>query len=130
MEEIEEEHTLVISPKRKDVYRVMADVFEQPAHGSSDIIVDCVRSRFEPWQGRYFDLPFLVRLRLTGVRVTPGGHGLYERLDVDSGRISRGGEYDVRVLQREAIYKSYGSSRLLTQSIIVVFWPSWYRPAF
>ena len=29
MEEIEEELTLVISPRRKDVYRVMADVFEQ-----------------------------------------------------------------------------------------------------
>ena len=37
---------------------------------------------------------------------------------------------DVRVLQREAIYKSYGSGRLLSQSTIVVFWPSWYRPAF
>ena len=36
----------------------------------------------------------------------------------------------VRVLQREAIYKSYGSGRLLSQSTIVVFWPSWYRPAF
>ena len=36
----------------------------------------------------------------------------------------------VRVLQREAMYKSYGSGRLLSQSTIVVFWPSWYRPAF
>ena len=32
--------------------------------------------------------------------------------------------------EREALYKSHGTGQLLTQSTIVVFWPSWYRPAF
>ena len=32
--------------------------------------------------------------------------------------------------EREVLYKSHGSGRLLTQSTIMVFWPSWYRPAF
>jgi hypothetical protein len=35
----------------------------------------------------------------------------------------------VRVLQKEVLYKSHGTGRLLTQSTVVVFWPSWYRPA-
>ena len=30
---------------------------------------------------------------------------------------------------RGALYRSHESGRLLTQSNIVVFWPSWYRPA-
>jgi len=42
MEEIEEELTLVISPRRKDVYRVMADVFEQRENLNTE-----ERSRFD-----------------------------------------------------------------------------------
>ena len=57
--------------------------------------------------------------QLTGV-VGSRHHLSNDRLLIDS----------VRVLQREALYKSHGSGRLLTQSTVVVFWPSWYRPAF
>ena len=49
---------------------------------------------------------------------------------VEEGKLSHQIAQSVRVLQREAIYKSYGSSRLLTQSTIGVFWPSWYGLAF
>lgn len=41
-EEMKEQHTLVISPKRKDVYRAMADVFEQREHLNTE-----ERSRFD-----------------------------------------------------------------------------------
>jgi len=36
----------------------------------------------------------------------------------------------IRICREGALYRSHGSGRLLTQSTIVVFWPSWYRPAF
>jgi hypothetical protein len=35
-----------------------------------------------------------------------------------------------RSCRKWALYKSHGTGRLLTQSTIVVFWPSWYHPAF
>ena len=40
------------------------------------------------------------------------------------------GSIPVEIYKEGALYKSHGSGRLLTQSTIVVFWLSWYRPAF
>ena len=37
--------------------------------------------------------------------------------------------HSIRICREGALYRSHGSGRLLTQSTIVVFWPSWYRPA-